>query len=384
MLRRGFIAGVGLMPAMGLAADNNLATRCVGAIRAALAMFPPGPVLLNSYVVETGAQKADFDLTQANAAYVYDNALAGIALLAAGYRDEAARIGEALAVAQDHDRFWHDGRLRNAYQAGAMTAPAKLPGWWDSGAGRWQEDPYQVGSQTGPVAWAMLLWAALGNRDAADRAAGWIDGTLRARTGYYGGFYGFEPDPLKLTWQSTEQNTDLYVAFSKLHRSRDAAHAGDFVRAMFDPALGVFNAGLSPDGRANNLLAADAGTWPYLAGLGTGKSAMTAIAALRRGAGIGFSAASESIWLEGTAFASIVLQKQNIRERADFLAAIEPQISTSGYVYATIAPVLATGLMVGPPAPGAAPVGFEYFHRPALAPTAWTALSAMAFNPLYT
>lgn len=382
MLRRGFIAGVGLMPAMGLAADNRLATRCVGAIRAALAVLPPGPGLLNSYVIETGEQKADFDLTQANAAYVYDNALAGIALLAAGYQEDAARIGEALALAQDHDRFWHDGRLRNAYQAGAMTAPAKLPGWWDAGAGRWQEDPYQVGSQSGPVAWAMLLWAALGNLGAANRAAGWIDATLRAKTGYYGGFYGFEPNPLKLTWQSTEQNTDLYVAFSKLQRTGDATHAGDFVRAMFDPARGVFNAGLSSAGAANTLLAADAGTWPYLAGLGTGKSAMTAIAALRRGAGIGFSAASESIWLEGTAFASMVLQKQNNRAGADFLAEIERQISTSGYVYATMATALATGLTVGPPAPGEPPVAFEYFRRPALAPTAWAALSAMAFNPL--
>ena len=135
-----------------------------------MAELPRWAVLLNSYLVEVGPGRADFDLTQANAAYVYDNALAGLLLLAAGHGDDAARIGQALAMAQAHDRFWKDGRLRNAYQAGAMTAPAKLPGWWDEKAGRWDEDPYQVGSQTGPVAWAMLLWAALGMRAPAEAA----------------------------------------------------------------------------------------------------------------------------------------------------------------------------------------------------------------------
>jgi hypothetical protein len=379
--RRAFIAGVTLIPAMARANAGGL----VSAIRAALAALPPGPVLLNSYVVETGPGRADFDLTQANAAYVYDNALAGFALLAAGYRDEASRIGDALALAQDHDRFWHDGRLRNAYQAGAITAPAKLPGWWDSGAGQWREDPYQVGSQTGPVAWAMLLWAALGNAGPANRAAAWLNATLRADSGYYGGFYGFEPDPLKLTWQSTEQNTDLYAAFSKLGRTQDAAHAGGFVRAMFDPARGVFNAGLSPGGEPNPLLAADAGTWPYLAGLGSAKSALAAIAGLRRGAGIGFSAASGSLWPEGTAFAALALQKQGNPLAAGFFTAVEQQVSTSGFIYASVTPVLSTGLTVGPSlVPGLPPAAFDYFRRPALAPTAWAALSAMDFDPLST
>ena len=173
--RRGFAAGVALIPAAAFAADKGLAARCVGAIRAAMAVAPAGPVLLNSFVVNTGADAADFDLTQANAAYVYDNALAGLALLAAGDKDDAARIGQALALAQGHDRFWKDGRLRNAYQAGVMTAPAKLPGWWDKAAQSWREDPYQVGSETGPVAWAMLLWAALGMRGPADWAGDWLD-----------------------------------------------------------------------------------------------------------------------------------------------------------------------------------------------------------------
>jgi hypothetical protein len=383
MFRRRLIAGALLAPAIACAGEDP-APRCLAAIRAALAAIPPGPALLNSYQVQTGPAGADFDLTQENAAYVYDNALAGLALLAAGHRQEATRIGDALAIAQAHDRFWQDGRLRNAYQAGPMATPAKLPGWWDGKTASWREDPYQVGSQTGPVAWAMLLWAALGNMAPANRARDWLNQQLRARSGYYGGFYGFEPNPLKLTWQSTEQNTDLFAAFTRLGRSGDAGHAGNFVKMLFDPRTCLFGAGTAPDGSVNTLLAADAGIWPCLAGLSSAKSAQAAIAALRRGAGIGFSAASQSAWPEGTAFAALALRKPDPAQAASFLAMVDGQISPSGFVYAATAGHLATGLDVGPPPPGQPPQAFQYFRRPALAPTAWAVMSAMGYNPLST
>jgi hypothetical protein len=373
-----------LAPATALARGDQLGPRCVAAIQAALSGMRSGPALLKSYVTETGPGATDFDLTQADAAYVYDNALAGLALLAAGDRNGARRIADALVLAQNHDRYWQDGRLRNAYQAGPFSIPAKLPGWWDAKANAWREDPYQAGSQTGPVAWAILLWAALGYTAPANRAADWINAQLKAPRGYYGGFYGFEPNPQKLIWQSTEQNTDLYVAFTKLGRTADAAHAGDFVRAMFNSQTSLFNAGTAPDGSINPLLAADAGIWPYLAGLGAAQSAASAITALQHGNGIGFSAASKSLWPEGTAFAALALQKQkNIKTEA-FLATIASQISPGGYVYAATTDSLSTGLTVGPPPPGQAPKAFNYYRRPALAPTAWAALSAMGYNPLST
>jgi hypothetical protein len=368
-------------PVAALAAQKSLAAQLVGAINAALAAAPPGPVLLNSFIVDPGPNPEDFDLTQANAAYVYDNALAGLALLAAGNRAGASRIGQALAIAQAHDRFYRDGRLRNAYMAGAMTAPAKLPGWWDARAERWNEDPYQAGAQTGPVAWAMLLWAALGLADPANRAGDWLDDQLRAGAGYYGGFYGFEPTPLKLTWQSTEQNTDLVAAFRRLGRAEDAGHAAIFVAAMLHD--GVFQAGTAPDGGRNPLLAADAGTWPYLAGIGSAASARRAIATLRHGAGIGFSAASTGIWPEGTAFAALALARQGDPAANEFMATVAANIAPCGYVYASVAPSLATGLTVGPSLqPGVPPQNFNYYRRPALAPTAWAALAALDVNPL--
>ncbi len=376
--RRALLAGLAVLPVAAVADDTALAPHCIGAIRAALAALPPGPALLNSYVVQTGAGAADFDLTQADAAYVYDNALAGLALLASGHAAEARRIGAALAQAQANDRYWHDGRLRNAYQAGPMAAPAKLPGWWDKKANVWAEDPYQIGSETGPVAWAMLLWAALGMASPANAAAAWLNRTLRAGAGYYGGFYGFEPEPLQLAWRSTEQNTDLAVAFKKLGHMADAAHAAGFVAAMFDPTAGRFDAGLAPNGERNMLLAADAGIWPHLAGLGSAAAAHTAIGELRRGGGIGFSAASASIWPEGTAFAALASPDS----RPAFLATIAGQISPSGYVYAAVAPKLATGLTVGPSLlPGQPERPFDYFRRPCLSATAWAALAAMDVNP---
>ena len=164
----------------------------------------PGPGLLQSYDV-SGAD--DFARTQAGCAYVYDNAVAGLALLASGDTQGARRIGDALTLAQAGDRFWKDGRLRNAYRAGPATGrgPYPLPGWWDAAAARWTEDGYQVGTATGNMAWAMLLWIALGPpwRAPAERAADWVEAHVRAPHGYAGGFLGFEPAPQRLAWVST-------------------------------------------------------------------------------------------------------------------------------------------------------------------------------------
>jgi hypothetical protein len=379
--RRTLLAGAVLAPAW--AAAKGLEQNYVAAIATALQNLPAGPALLNSYIT---SGDSDFDITQANAAYVYDNALAGLALHAAGLVAPARRIAEALAIAQAHDRFYTDGRLRNAYMAGPMSQPAKLPGWWDKAANRWDEDPYQVGSQTGPVAWAMLLWTALGMRAPARRAGAWINAQLRAPNGYYGGFYGFEPNPLKLTWQSTEQNTDLVAAFGQLGDTASAAHAATFVGGMFNSTSGTFNAGLAPDGSTNPLLAADAGIWPYLAHIGFEASAASAIKKLQHGGGIGFSAASAGIWLEGTAFSLLALKTMhNSALGQQFAATLAANVSANGYLYATVAPQLATGLTVGPSLQdGVAPKPFIYFRRPALSTTAWAALASLGVNPLRT
>jgi hypothetical protein len=81
---------------------------------------PPGPLFLPSYpTVESGPLHG--------AAYLYDNAVAAIALVGCGEQDKAYRIGSAILWAIDNDRTWHDGRLRNAYAAGVVAnGPVKI------------------------------------------------------------------------------------------------------------------------------------------------------------------------------------------------------------------------------------------------------------------
>lgn len=325
------------------------------------------------------------------AAYTYDNALAGIALAAGGHALYAARIADALVLAQAHDPDFTDGRLRNAYRAGRVAVPVALPGWWDGALKIWAEDPYQVGSEVGPIAWAILLWTALRDAgvnaaryDAASRrAALWVVRNCRARRGFTGGVFGFPPHPQKLLWVSTEQNTDLAVAFGRLSLGSQAAHAADFVHAMHDPKTGRFAAGLTPNGTSNRLIAADANLWPYLAGLTDRAVIAPTLAALGwprdDPAGIGFSAASRGVWTEGTAFAALALKRAgNTALSQRFDAVLRRQSAPDGDLFATREGALATGLTIGP---GKLSKPFIYYRLPALAPTAWAVLAGLDENP---
>ncbi len=191
---------------------------------------PPGPLFLASYpTVTTGPLKG--------AAFLYDNAAAVIALVGCGQTDKARRIGDAMLLALAHDRFWHDGRLRNGYAAGPVgDGPVKLAGWWDEDKKQWLEDRYQVGSDNGNMAWAMLALLALDRtglgadyRAGAERIGHWVVASRGPHDGFTGGTFGHEPDPAKLTWTSTEHNTDLAAAFGpsgRGHRPALLARAG--------------------------------------------------------------------------------------------------------------------------------------------------------------
>lgn len=380
--RRGLITGLVLLPALAHA-QVALGQRLTQAVLARMRSLGQGPALLHSYLTHASTHENGFGLTQGNVAYVYDNALAGLLLLAAGYQPEAMRIAQALEIAQTHDRCFHDGRLRNAYAAGPMSSPTKLPGFWNQKTDQWDEDPYQVGSDTGPIAWAMLLWAKLGMVAPANKAGDFLNATLRAPLGYYGGFYGYDQSQQKLTWESTEQNLDLAVAFTKLGRTADADHAAAFVRAAYEAPEKLFKTGLTESGKPGAMLAADAGIWPYLAGLGTAESARRAIARLRHGEGVGFSDASHGIWLEGTAFAALALKYMNDPLAASFMDTIAANVAPEGYVYASVSPMLSTGLKVGPSLQrNIPPQDFNYYRYPALSATSWAAMAALKLNPL--
>ena len=51
-------------------------------------------------------------------AYLYDNAIALFALAEAGAVWHVEKLADAIVYAQEHDRSFHDGRLRNVYLCG--------------------------------------------------------------------------------------------------------------------------------------------------------------------------------------------------------------------------------------------------------------------------
>jgi hypothetical protein len=381
--RRALIGGAAFLSAAAPSVEwRDMADRWVTPLRRA------APGLLRSYDVRTGPDAGDFDRAHAICAYVYDNALVALALLAAGDAGHARAIGRALADAQDSDRFWHDGRLRNAYAAGPMSAPARLPGWWDADRRAWLEDGYQAGTATGVLAWAMLLWTTLGPdfRPAADRAADWIAAHVRGASGFTGGVIGFEPTPQPLTWTSSEHNLDLAVVLHRLGRP-EAAFAAAFVERMFDPAEGRFFSGLKPDGSSNPHSAIDANIWPLLAG-GTHAAALDWVlsrhglpAGAPRGEldGVDFNTDRDGIWLEGTAITALALRRAGDDAlAARFGATLAANTAPSGLIYACTTPTLTTGLSTGLDPSSA---DFLYYRRPHIAPTAWAVLAALGVDP---
>ncbi len=350
-----------------------------------------GVGLLRSYDV---AGTGDFDRSQANCAYVYDNAAAGIALLAGGRVPEARRLGDALVAAQARDRFWTDGRLRNAYASGPAPAagPYPLPGWWDAAENRWLEDRYQAGTATGVVAWGMLFWIALFRatgdrryRDAALRAGDWVVHAVMTPAGFSGGFLGWEPSPTRLGWVSTEHNLDLSVAFAALNRTQEAAHARAFVARMWDGKDRRFNAGLTPAGAVNTHSAADANLWPLLAPDAKPEWSAAFGWVLReqgvpQGApdGIDFDNDRDGIWLEGTAYAALLAGRRGDEVLARrMMGTLRAQTAPGGLVWASTVPTLTTGFSTGL----TETADFFYFRRPHVGATAWAALAQMNADP---
>lgn len=354
---------------------------------------PAGALLLASYPSERSGALS-------NAAFTYDNSVAAIALVACGHTPLARRIGDALLLALDHDRYWHDGRLRNGYAAGAIgAAPLKLAGWWDLKSQRWLEDDYQAGSDSGNIAWAMLalltLHAASGDqryRDGALRLARWVEGTLDARGagGFVGGYFGHEPAPQRQRWKSTEHNTDLAAAFGWLARVTGDAHwrqrmtvAADFVAAMWNADCGCYAVGTAEDGvTLNPLLALDAQVWPLMALPGAAKLSepllQTVDSRLRFQAGYTYSDAGGGLWIEGTAQVAVLLELLHRQAPARTLrAAIEGERTADGGYYATGAAAMPTGFMLAtdPSMPRV------YFHLEHLGAAAWAALADRGYNP---
>jgi len=364
--RRELLAGLAL-PLIGPAPSP------IEAIVKAMDAIPAGPALLASYPVNPPPALQD-------AAFIYDNALALIAFAATGHPSQALRIGEALLIALDHDRFWHDGRLRNAYRAGPMTAPAALPGYWNASAKLWNEDAYQVGTASGNIAWAALSLFHLAKADPRFAAAGrrltrWLTSAVWDH-GVIGGFFGEEPTPIRQTWHSTEQNLDAAVVLSLAGDPRaDVCRA--FVAAAFDPVRGCFNIG-----SGGGSTALDANLWPLLAFPDAPKAWSRSLDWVRSRFqtedGLGYREHPDGMWTEGTAQGALTFARAGDSGIAkQLLGAALRMSSPNGYLFAAKHEIR-TGLEVGPTS---TTDDFRYYPLPHLGATAWAALAMADSNP---
>jgi len=138
------------------------------------------------------------------------------------------------------------------------NGPAKLPGWWDNTQNKWLEDRYQVGSDSGNMAWAMLALLSIDDVSARSRfprrcGTAWHLGCAMGRLARYWRFsraalLDTNRRPTHGHGKSTEHNGDLAAAFGLLalrtgdSHWRDMATAAEhFVDTMWDPALRLFS-----------------------------------------------------------------------------------------------------------------------------------------------
>jgi hypothetical protein len=358
----------------------------------------------------------DVDKVLRNVAFTYDNALALMAFLADGETDRAKQIADAFVYAQNHDRFYTDGRLRNAYQAGDLVLPpgwvpngktgtVRMPGWYGTNGGTptWLEDKVQVSTSTGNVAWAMLALLAYYKEEggaqylsAAERMGDWVQTNCRdtrGAGGYTAGFEGWETDPpAKLMYKATEHNIDLYAAFQRLYlitgleKWRDrAGHAKAFVLAMWDSGEGKFWTGTDNSGITINqdVVPVDIQAWALLA-LGTGGEAHRASLVYAENhmavdGGFDFDQKDrDGIWYEGTAqmAEAYAFAGQGAAWQARIQLLQQAQ-DASGGIVATSTATLTTGFYLSDGKP------WLYYKRLHVGATAWLALAQMQINPFW-
>jgi hypothetical protein len=253
----------------------------VAFLQAATDAYPAvntGPRLPQSYADELGLFST---------AFVYDSALAVLALLAdgRGSSEQTARvIGDGLVYAQEHDPGYSDGRLRQGYNVGPYTFYDGNPQPYglvlpDGSANiGWQFG--FLGTAVGDMAWPGMALAQLFARthddrylDAAVRIGTWIT-TNTWSTRPLGGFsFGVNGSNAPVPNGSTEHNIDCVAFFTMLRRlTRDRAwaeaadHARAFVDLMWDPATGAFWTGTNDGIEINRFpVPLDTATWSWLA-----------------------------------------------------------------------------------------------------------------------
>ena len=428
------LAGASALTAAADTGPEQAPGRLRGPLRAAVnflagvtdAYRTTGPRLAQSY--QDGSGLGDI-------AFVYDNALTAIALLAAGEVERARAIGDGLLFAATHDEKFTDHRLRQAYHAdtfvnggGATGQPETAHFGWEFGL---------VGTAVGDMAWPGIALAQLAHRTGAERylegavAVGrWIETNTRSATGLGGYTFG-ETAGLE-DHKSTEHNIDVFAFFTLLARlsgdrvwTSRAAHAWAFVEREWNAEDGFFWTG-SDDGAAVNKAAAqlplDVQTWSWLAArqrryasalewagtnLATTDTPVRANSALKGNAsvhGVAFASGSlitdtgakigghdytpkpdcAAVWYEGTAQLATALVdrgRSEDRERvADLLGQLQLAQATLGRAQ-TFGRKRIEGGVVAASSPMDTGFKFGYYPDLHLAATSWFVFAATGTNP---
>ena len=364
------------------------------------------PVMLRSYDTE--------NVYIQNAAFTYDNALAGMAFISEGMQPEAQQVMDAFVYAVQNDRALEavaDGpmRVRNAYAAGDISAfpgwesGAKLPGWYDNETGEWYEDRYQVGSNVGNTSYAamalMQYYKAYGGEQYLQTARSLMDWVIAdcsdGGDGFVGGFDGWqEGDPpvvYPFTYKSIEHNIDAYAVFSALYevtgeaKYREAAESAlRFIESMYDEEQGLFMTGTLDDGVTPNksVVVLDAQVWCQMAlgdAFGPYKSALDVVDKMKSPEGaypFCLENKNGGWWAEGTAYTALMYRgigrSEEYGQAMDALASIQLE---NGLFPAATVDNLSTGMDLFDGSP------WEYSTDAHIAPTAWFVMAANGFNP---
>ena len=234
------------------------------------------------------------DQIDSNLATLYESSLAALALLGRGQTQDLANakpVADALVYALQHDNRGDplpaapDGStgLHSGYSNGDLPL---LNGQGSGQQGQVRLAGYSAAQQCQATGYCLSLDGATGGNDAfailalvaaytqfqdsnylnaAITVGGWIYGNLADASGAgYGGYFVGYPDqglPKVLqTGKSTENNADIFAAFTALANAETLAGnsaaaaiwtaranmAGDFVMQMYDPSTGHFFAGTVP------------------------------------------------------------------------------------------------------------------------------------------
>ena len=356
------------------------------------------------------------DKAAANYAYLYDNALALIALSRIGADYHAQKIADAIVFAQGHDRAFNDGRLRNAYVSGdpksdsgrsiiASKVTVRLPGFWQDG--RWQEDSYTVSTSTGNMAWAILSLCAAAEHAPADKREAYLASATRAADfvlrlkspagGFTAGYEGWDDAQVKASYKSTEHNIALIRAFSAMadaiaeqDPARSAAyleaseHAKAFVRSMYDKKHHCFYTGTEVDGKtiSQGVIPLDTNSLTILAFGAELEDVQSVIAFVENrmsvGNGFDFSAGDlDGIWNEGTAQMAVCYSVLgNTQKYETVMQYLQTQNAKDGSIPAADRDGVSTGFVVI-----GSDILWEYNNSQSIAATAWYAFAQMKINP---